>query len=109
MAMAPTDSDGSRDAALTHLGKTLAMLRRKADLSQTGLAERAGIGRAEISTIERGLREPRLETLLRLAGGLGQPLGRLCEGIEWEVPKRRPPTPPKETGRFVITPPPEET
>jgi len=69
----PTDLD------LVRFGKRIAALRREAGLSQTKLAERAQIGRTHVSSIERGNVEPMLETLLKLAGALGQPVGRLFE------------------------------
>lgn len=63
-----------------HFGKTLAAERRKAGLSQEELGDRAGLHRTEVSLIERGLREPRLETLLKLARGLGvQPAALIAE------------------------------
>lgn len=63
-----------------HFGKTLAAERKKAGLSQEELGDRAGLHRTEVSLIERGLREPRLETLLKLARGLGmQPATLIAE------------------------------
>lgn len=53
-----------------YFGKTLAAERKKAGLSQEQLGDRAGLHRTEVSLLERGLREPRLETLLKLARGL---------------------------------------
>jgi transcriptional regulator with XRE-family HTH domain len=41
------------------------------ELSQRELAERAGIGEKHLGEIERGLRDPRLSTLLRLLDALG--------------------------------------
>lgn len=40
--------------------------------------------RTEISLLERGLREPRLGTLLRLSAVLEAPPRDFFEGIEWE-------------------------
>jgi transcriptional regulator with XRE-family HTH domain len=52
-------------------GRTLRRARRERDLSQDALALRAGVGVKHLSDLERGNKEPRLTTLLRLAGGLG--------------------------------------
>jgi transcriptional regulator with XRE-family HTH domain len=61
----------------------LLKLRRKADgLSQELLAERAGLHRTEISLIERGKRDPRLETLRQLADGLDTTLSDLLEDLD---------------------------
>jgi HTH-type transcriptional regulator, competence development regulator len=53
-----------------------------AALSMSELARIAGTHASEISRLERGLRDPRLSTIVRLARALEVPLGRLLEGIE---------------------------
>jgi transcriptional regulator with XRE-family HTH domain len=52
-------------------GERLRAARREAGLTQEQLAERAGIDRAAVSEIERGLRDARLSTLLRIESVLG--------------------------------------
>ena len=44
--------------------------RKKAGLSQEGLAERAGLHRTYISQLERGLKSPSLDVIVSLAKGL---------------------------------------
>lgn len=68
--------------------------RRKAGLSQEALAERAGIHRTEASQLERALRLPRLDTIVKLSGALGVDPGVLLAGMSWE-PGKAP------RGRFV--------
>jgi transcriptional regulator with XRE-family HTH domain len=63
------------------LAANAARLRREQRLSQTQVARRGGIHRSEVSMIERGMRDPRLSTLVRLARGLGVKLGQLLDGI----------------------------
>jgi transcriptional regulator with XRE-family HTH domain len=49
-------------------------LRRARDvagLSQEELSDRSGLHSTEISRLERGVREPRLGTIVRIARGLG--------------------------------------
>jgi len=46
------------------------MRRRMLDLSQRELAARAGIGEKHLGEIERGLRDPRLSTIIRLLDAL---------------------------------------
>ena len=48
-------------------GRVLRELRTKAGLSQGQLALNAGLDRTYISLLERGLRQPTLSTLFRLA------------------------------------------
>jgi transcriptional regulator with XRE-family HTH domain len=65
------------------LGANLKRARREADLSQEELGYRSSLHRTEISGIERGLRVIRVDTLVKLAGGLGIPPSELMRGIEW--------------------------
>jgi transcriptional regulator with XRE-family HTH domain len=53
-------------------------------ISQETLALRAGVHRTQISLIETGQREPRLETAVRLAGALDISLSELLGPIRWE-------------------------
>ncbi|MEV7394367.1 helix-turn-helix transcriptional regulator [Streptomyces sp. NPDC091215] len=62
-------------------GERLRAARQTAGLTQEELAERAGIDRPAYSEIERGLRDARLSTLLRIESALGARLSMLplCE------------------------------
>lgn len=62
-------------------GSNLRSLRTAAGLSQQELGDRASLHMTEISRLERGLRDPRLQTITRLATALGLPAGALLEGI----------------------------
>jgi transcriptional regulator with XRE-family HTH domain len=55
-------------------GEELKRCRKKAELTQDEVANRAGIHRTEVSLLERGLREPRLGTVLNLAAALEVPV-----------------------------------
>lgn len=50
---------------------TLMQIRESNNMTQKQLAEKTGIYQADISKIERGLGNPSLATLKRLADGLG--------------------------------------
>jgi len=52
------------------VGANVRRLRRTANMSQAVLAERAGLSPAYVSMMERGLANPRLETLAALAYAL---------------------------------------
>jgi transcriptional regulator with XRE-family HTH domain len=62
--------------------------RHAASISQEELAERTELHRTEISLLERGGREPRLGTMVKLATALGVTPEKLCEGIVWDSKAR---------------------
>ena len=57
-------------------------LRAREGISQEGLAHSSGIHSTSIGRIERGGREPRLTTILKLAKGLGVEPGELVDGLK---------------------------
>ncbi len=65
-------------------GDNLTYAREKAGLSQEELGLRADLHRTEVSQLERGLRVPRIDTLVKLAASLGVTPEALLDGIEWE-------------------------
>jgi transcriptional regulator with XRE-family HTH domain len=62
--------------------------RQAAGISQEELAERCELHRTEVSLLERGGREPRLGTLVKLATALGSTPEALCAGIRWNAESR---------------------
>jgi transcriptional regulator with XRE-family HTH domain len=62
--------------------------RQAAAMSQEKLAELCELHRTEISLLERGGREPRLGTMVKLATALGTSPEKLCEGIGWDSKAR---------------------
>lgn len=76
---------------MNHRDRFSANLRRArqdAGISQEELAERCEIHRTEVSLLERGGREPRLGTMVKLATALGTTPEALCSGITWDTKKR---------------------
>jgi transcriptional regulator with XRE-family HTH domain len=59
--------------------------RRRAEVSQEELGFRTDLHRTEISLLERGKREPRLGTIVKLAAALGSSPKELCTGIGWDT------------------------
>jgi transcriptional regulator with XRE-family HTH domain len=57
-------------------------------LSQEELGFRCKLNRTTISHYERGSREPGVDAVVKLAGGLTTTPGELCEGISW-LPKEQ--------------------
>jgi transcriptional regulator with XRE-family HTH domain len=67
----------------------LIRIRKEADLSQEELAIMASVHRTEISLLERGVRLPRLDTLIKVAASLEVSADELLAGIEWISGQRR--------------------
>ncbi|HEY8083582.1 MAG TPA: helix-turn-helix transcriptional regulator [Solirubrobacterales bacterium] len=59
--------------------------RRRRDISQEALASLCDLHRTEISLLERGGREPRLGTIVKLASALDTTPEQLCVGIRWNT------------------------
>jgi transcriptional regulator with XRE-family HTH domain len=68
-----------REAICSEVARLLKDLRIKRKLSMTELAARAGLSRAMISFVEHELRNPTLETLLRIAAVLEVDLAKVLE------------------------------
>ena len=65
-------------------GDNLARCRRLADITQEELSIRASLHRTEISQLERGLRVPRIDSLVKLAASVEVEPEELLEGITWK-------------------------
>jgi transcriptional regulator with XRE-family HTH domain len=78
-------------AAVSPQERFAANLRRArgaAGISQEELGYRCDLHRTEVSLLERSGREPRMATIVKLAGALGTTPAELCAGISW-LPKAR--------------------
>jgi transcriptional regulator with XRE-family HTH domain len=65
-------------------GENLRRLRSEADLSQEELGLRCSLHRTEVGLLERGARVPRVDTLIKIASGLGVRIDcALLDGIDW--------------------------
>jgi transcriptional regulator with XRE-family HTH domain len=63
--------------------------RTKVGISQEELGHRCDLHRTEISLLERAGREPRLSTIVKLAGSLETTPAELCAGIAWQPAQHR--------------------
>jgi transcriptional regulator with XRE-family HTH domain len=79
--------------------QNLRRVRAGRKLSQEDLARLTEMHRTEISVLERGRREPRLQTLIKLSAALEVPLSEFFAGIEWR------PLVLEAMGRFHVVPP----
>jgi transcriptional regulator with XRE-family HTH domain len=67
---------------IDRFASNLRRYRKHAGLSQERLAAECGVHRTEISLLERGGREPRLSTIVRLARALAVSPGTLLEDVD---------------------------
>ena len=70
------------DPVLRKFGQSVAKLRRAKDLSQEALAEKADLDRTYLSDIERGVRNPGIKNVSRIAKALGVTTAELCKGVD---------------------------
>lgn len=70
------------DRIRVEFGKVVRERRTSLDLSQEELAFRSGLHRTYTADIERGARNPSMNSLLKLADGLGVPLSDLFSRVE---------------------------
>ena len=71
-----------RDKTLVAFGRNVARIRDEKELSQDKLAEKADLDRTYLSGIERGVRNPGIKVVIRLARALGVTVDQLCKGVE---------------------------
>jgi transcriptional regulator with XRE-family HTH domain len=68
-----------RDKLLVQIGMRIRSLRETKGVSQEGLAEKSGLHRTYIGGVERGLRNPSVKSLARMAKALGVGIVQLFE------------------------------
>ncbi len=71
-----------RDSTLLSFGLNVRRRREALDLTQEALAEKAGLDQTYISGIERGVRNPGIKNVVRLARALGITTAKLVEGVD---------------------------
>jgi transcriptional regulator with XRE-family HTH domain len=65
------------------LGQKIKRFREQAGLSQTQLGDKLGISYQQIQKYERGVNRVSVETLMRMARALGQPVVAFLEAGDW--------------------------
>jgi transcriptional regulator with XRE-family HTH domain len=63
------------------VGENIRAERLRAGLTQEALADRSAMHPVEVGRAERGARDLRVSTIVRLARGLGVPAAQLLEGL----------------------------
>ena len=71
-----------RDKTLAAFGRNVARIRDERGFSQDKLAEKADLDRTYLSGIERGVRNPGIKIVIRLADALGVTVDQLCKGVD---------------------------
>jgi transcriptional regulator with XRE-family HTH domain len=70
-----------RDKALIAFGRNVARIRDEREFSQDKLAEKADLDRTYLSGIERGVRNPAIKVVIKLAKALNVTVDQLCKGV----------------------------
>lgn len=73
---------GKPDYVVVKFGRNLRKCRKTAGLTQEALAEGANMDRTYISDIERGVRNPGIKNVARLANALSVPSAKLMKGVD---------------------------
>jgi transcriptional regulator with XRE-family HTH domain len=72
----------TQDRTLATFGRNVARIRTERGLSQDQLAEKADLDRTYISGIERGVRNPGIKSVVRIAAALKTSVEDLCKGVK---------------------------
>ncbi len=72
-------ADKTHHAVCVQIVRLLREERERKKLSKYAVAERSGLSEQMIGYVERGLRQPSLETVVRMAAGLGVDLSVLIK------------------------------
>jgi len=73
---------GNRNHGLNVLGMNVRKRREERELTQEALAERANLDPTYISGIERGVRNPSVLSVVRIAKALGVTTSKLMEKVD---------------------------
>ena len=71
-----------RDPVLIAVGQNVRKRREALGLTQEALSDKAGLDQTYISGIERGLRNPGIINIAKLAKALKISVAELCKGID---------------------------
>ena len=71
-----------RDKILAALGLNVRRHREARKFTQEKLAEKSGLDATYISGLERGLRNPGIKNVAKLAKALGLTTAELCKGVD---------------------------
>lgn len=72
------------DALTRKFGENLRRARNRSGLSQEEVGKLACLHRTEIGMLERGIRLPKIDTLIKLSAALDVTPAKLLEGMSWQ-------------------------
>ena len=78
-------SDSAPGAITEEVARLIREERLRQAFSMSGVASGAGLSQQMVSYVERGMRQPTLDTLLRICGVLNIPLWTLIKQAEEQV------------------------
>lgn len=70
------------------LGHVLKEIRTKKRISQAQLAQECNLNKHYISKIERGIKQPSLTTLLKIATVMNKPVSQILADVDSRIPWR---------------------
>lgn len=73
---------GGRSEVQRRLGRAVKTVRARQGLTQEQVSAAAGLHPTYVSDIERGARNPSWEALVRLASGMGVPIGEIASAYD---------------------------
>jgi transcriptional regulator with XRE-family HTH domain len=77
-----------RNLILENFGRLIAERRKTLDISQEEFAERADLDRTYVSGLERGVRNPSLTAIVKVAKGFGVTTEELLHGLETKAKRK---------------------
>jgi transcriptional regulator with XRE-family HTH domain len=80
---------GHHEAIRVEIVKLLRQERERRKLSKYVVSQRSGVSQSMLSLVERGLRNPTMELMLRIADGIGTDLPRLVKKAQTTVSKKK--------------------
>ena len=82
-------ADKTHQAVCAQVVRLLHEERERQGLSKYAMAERSGLSEQMIGYVERGMRRPSLETVVRMAAGLEVDLGEVIKRAYAAVPRAK--------------------
>jgi transcriptional regulator with XRE-family HTH domain len=80
---------GHHEAIRVEIVRLLRQERERRKLSKYVVSKRSGVSQSMLSLVERGLRNPTMELMLRIADGIGTDLPRLVKKAQATVSKKK--------------------
>ena len=80
---------GHHEAIRIEIVSLLRQERERRKLSKYVVSQRSGVSQSMLSLVERGLRNPTMELMLRIADGIGTDLPQLVKKAQTTISKKK--------------------